>query len=152
MNLHAWVLLGDMGSRKGSTIRALTGISRDRLDPIEVTLTNGQSIQIHPKVASINEKNVPTPESWLARWSRSAVRQNLILAFRLRFGPKGRRPEDYVKALVEAGGTVESIVTLGETTPDWAIQIGAPYAHILDAATTPTNANAHRVRQFWGWL
>jgi len=83
---------------------------------------------------------------------QSAVRQNLILAFRLRFGPKGRRPEDYVKALVEAGGTVESIVTLGETTPDWAIQIGAPYAHILDAATTPTNANAHRVRQFWGWL
>ena len=83
---------------------------------------------------------------------QSAVRQNLILAFRLRFGPKGRRPEDYVKALVEAGGTVESIVTLGETTPDWAIQIGAPYAHILDAATTPTNANAHRVRKFWGWL
>jgi hypothetical protein len=152
MNLHAWVLLGDMSSRKGSTIRALTGISRDRLDPIEVTLTNGQSIQIHPKVASINEKNVPTPESWLARWSRSAVRQNLILAFRLRFGPKGRRPEDYVKALVEAGGAIESIVTLGETTPDWAIQIGAPYAHILDTATTPTNAIAHRVRQFWGWL
>jgi len=83
---------------------------------------------------------------------QSAVRQNLILAFRLRFGPKGRRPEDYVKALVEAGGTIESIVTLGETHRIWAIQVGAPYAHILDTATTPTNAIAHRVRQFWGWL
>jgi len=162
VDLHCWVLLGQQGSRKGSTIRALTGVYRSK--DIEVMLVNEQSLRLWCQVQSINEpekEENPSPDEWVKSCifhsphypmpSLIQGRHNILIALRLDRGRAGREPEDYLNALCRAGATIESIVTLGESTRAWTPLYGAPYAHIIDTKSVPTNSVAAQVRQFWGW-
>jgi hypothetical protein len=150
MNLHVWILLGGADTRKGSTIRALTGIRDKKL--FDVMLTSGQTIQILAEIMSVNEeKDAVAPKAWVEQFTKETGPQNLIVAFRLR-PARNSEAEDYIRELVRAGAIIESIITLGETTPDWVAKFAIPNEHIFDTKTTPTNAIAHKVRQFWHWL
>jgi hypothetical protein len=153
MNLHVWILLGGADTRKGSTIRALTGIGGKHTKPFQVMLTSGQIIQILVRIMSVNEgESAVAPKAWVEQFTKETSPQNLIVAFRLRPARNNSEAEDYIRELVRAGAIIESIITLGETTPDWVAQFAIPNEHIFDTKTTPTNAIAHKVRQFWHWL
>lgn len=157
--IHCWVLLGDQGTRKGSVIRSLTGIPREQ--HCEVMLDNGQYLRLWAAVMSANEpQNAPDANDWVADCAAPPVpagqpaivasRINILAAFRLNHGAAGHRAVDYLNALATAGAVIESIVTLGQTTPPWVPSYGAPYAHVLDVSV-PTNEIAAHVRRFWGW-
>jgi hypothetical protein len=124
-------------------------------------LTNGQALRLWTAIRSANEgEDAMSPDEWVKSCIPPAVgghpnfvhaRQNILAAFRFAVGPApGFNAEDYVNALASAGAVLESIVTLGQTTPDWIPWYGAPYWHVPDV-TVPTNRIAEQVREFWGW-
>jgi hypothetical protein len=156
--LHFWVILGDKDVRKGSLIRALTGIGQERR--CDILLANGQSMRLWAAVMSVNEaKQLKTPKVWVASCRPPAVsghpafthnRENILVAFRFDIGKVSYAAENYLNEMSRVGARIESIVTLGERTPGWVPEYGVPYAHILDI-DVPTAHIAEQVRQFWGW-
>jgi hypothetical protein len=166
-DLHCWVLLGKLNRRKGSVIRALTGLARE--NSCEIMLETGQSLPFWSPIAAINEvprgQELPEPDAWAKALLMDAgpipgdhpilpSRRNLLIALRLDLGVPNREPEDYLSALSACGATLESIVTLGEPTRPQFTHYGAPFADIPfdpDAQVVATNALAQQVRRFWGW-
>ncbi len=150
--LHCWILIGGAGARKGSMVRALTGIGVGR--SCQVALNNGQWLHFEQAVvSSINEVNPPDPTEWAQRLLGAAVgkRHNLLLSLQIKSPPApGLDAEDYVEALSKNGAFIESIITLGTATPSWVPGCGAPYASI-PGSSQPTACSAKLVREFWQW-
>ena len=156
MTYHVWTLIGRQNSRKGSTIRALTGIARER--DIELVLSTGQQIRIWVRVRSINEpEDAPTAEAWVRECCDfehehgALTRRNMLIAFRL--SEEYAAPyqaQSYLNAMAMTGFKLKSVVTLGERTPDWVNGFGVPSAEICDV-TIPTNEIACQIRSMWGW-
>jgi hypothetical protein len=123
-------------------------------------LENGQCLRLWTAVMSANEgANALAPEQWVAACTPGTVvghpkfvcsRQNVLAAFRFTVGRPSFDAEDYLNALASSGAIVESIVTLGQTTPDWVQRYGVPYGHVVDVSV-PTNRIAEQVRKYWGW-
>jgi hypothetical protein len=166
-DLHCWVLLGKVNRRKGSVIRALTGLARE--NSCEVMLETGQSLLLWSAITSINEvsrgQELPEPDAWAKALLMDAgpipgghpilpSRRNILIALRLDLGIPNREPEDYLSALSACGAAIESIVTLGEHTRPQFTYYGAPFADIPfdpDKQVVATNSLAQQVRRFWGW-
>lgn len=158
VSLHCWIVLGDQGVRKGSLIRALSG--RGQQGHFDVMLANGQNLRFWTAIMSANEGNNPEPpDQWVAgctpppaagRPNLVAARQNILAAFRFSIGRPGYEAEEYLNELARTGATIESIVTLGQATPDWVKAYGAPTGHVVDVSVA-TNRIAEQVRTFWEW-
>jgi len=155
MTIHVWSLIGGVNTRKGSTIHALTGMSRERNTPFEICLVNGQYLRMNPKVMPINEGPNTLPA---IDWAEEVIanshqlRTNMLISLREDDNfPDERKPHAYIGTLIARGAHIESIITLGDQTPEWVKDIGAPYGHILGSASMPANEIAQRVRNFWGW-
>jgi len=152
MTYHVWTLIGRQNTRKGSTIRALSGIDRDK--DVEIMLCSKQQIRIRVRVSSVNEKlDAPTADDWIRDLEQqpgnSGIRRNMLIAVRLGRG-QPHEAETYLQAMAAAGYDLQSIVILGEPTPDWAKALGAPFSDIQDVSV-PTNEIARQVRTMWGW-
>ncbi len=162
--VHVWVLIGKANSRKSSTIRALTGQHRE--SALEIARTDGQIISLYTIIKPLNELDGPPAPSEVMDYLVQAAaeimagsekvevvpqRINLLVTLTLNGPTPGKAVADYLNAFAAAGWAMESIVTLGEETPDWVKSYGAPYANI-PAIYEPTNAIAHDIRQLWGWL
>ncbi|WP_339163481.1 hypothetical protein [Methylobacterium bullatum] len=151
--LHCWLLIGSTHVRKGSVVRALTGVGNGR--DARVELRGGQWLELnYAAVSSINEGNNPTPPtSWVQQqYARSQhSRINLLIPMRLTIRA-GFNAQDYISELDKAGAIIESIVTLGEVVPLWVSAYGAPFAAIPNSQDTPTATTAKLVREFWGWV
>src|ERR1700693_6083438 len=106
MTVHLWALIGVQNSRKGSTIRALTGVARTK--EFEVMLSNGQTLRIRTAVASINEPDdAPSADDWTASLCSGNERRNHLTAFRIDENyDRGYWPEDYLRAFNSAGGEI----------------------------------------------
>jgi len=176
-SVRAWVILGKENTRKGSLIRSLTGLGREGW--CDVTLVSGQRIHLYTRITSVNEDPKLMSRNEEDRYMPSRLvddcvksdphqplrsRFNVLMAFRLGLGVPGYEAEDYIRELAAVGVCIESIVTLGERTPKWALRCGAPCAdvpgihrhanHEADGANDvwmPTNQIGAMVRQFWGW-
>ena len=154
MQIHFWVIIGQNSTRKGSTIRALTGVGRG--GPTDVMLTSGQSLEFSTAIMSGNEgPKSKRPKDWLKSISSSVhghsrTRLNVLAALRLDMNRRGFEVEDYLDEIIRQNCIIEGIVTLGETTRTWVRAYGAPYAHVRNV-DVGTNAIAARIRQFWGW-
>jgi len=146
--LHLWIVLGGKSSRKGSTIRALTGAGRARI--LDVMTTNGHQMPIWCKIASVNEAWPPPPPR---KWVQSLFKigaDNFLVAFQLDHGVAGREATDYLDALAASNATIEQIVTLGEPTRGWVKNYTSHHAHVSNSDIA-TNAIAHQIRKLWGW-
>jgi hypothetical protein len=148
--IRCWILIGGPGVRKGSVVRALTGVGTGR--DCQIALRNGQWLYLAlATISSINENNPPDPDEWVSSQSAAAPSvRNLLVSFQLN-GRSGFDAEDYVQSLDGAGADIRSIITLGAPTPAWVPPYGAPYASIPDSAITPTALTAKMVRMFWDW-
>jgi hypothetical protein len=150
MTAQLWVILGKQDARKGSTIRALTGAGKKR--ELDVALSTGE-MKIHIAVMSVNEPaDAPDPISWAKQINKSGG--NHLVAFRTGSGRKfGNEcaPEKYLKKFLEGGGVIESLVNIGGKAPNWVKDLGCEYRQVIEHGL-PSNAIAHKIRQFWKWL
>ena len=167
--LHAWLLIGTENTRKGSTIRAMTGVAREK--DTEVGLASGQIMRLWTKVMSINEAEATrrdrgedheSPGEWVKSCMLSQSisddettpvfpRKNILVAFRDEIdGWPDLSARHYLNALASHGATIEGIVTLGARTAHWAKLYGAPYSDVQDVSV-PTNLIAVQVRECWSW-
>jgi hypothetical protein len=101
----------------------------------------------------VNEpEEAPNAKKWVTELLKNGARQNQLAAFRIDDNfDRGYWPEDYLSEFCRAGGKIESIVTLGQPTPDWVPALGSPYGQIVESGL-PTNAMAERIRAMWGWV
>jgi hypothetical protein len=150
MTYQVWALIGRQNCRKGSTIRALSGIDREK--EIQIMLCSQQQISIWVRVSSVNEPaDAPKADDWISELEKThgrEIRRNMLFAFRM--GRESHEAETYLKAMATRGYNLQSIVTLGEQTPPWAKALGAPFSDIRDVSV-PTNEIARQVRTMWGW-
>ena len=149
--IRCWILIGGNGVRKGSVVRALTGIGNGR--DCQIALRNGQYLHLAiATVSSINEREAPNPDQWVSSQENGINQRikNLLVCFQIN-GQQGFDAEDYIRSLDNSGADIRSIVTLGESTPSWVPRYGAPYASIPDSMITPTAITAAMVRTLWDW-
>jgi hypothetical protein len=155
MNAHLWALLGGAASGKESVIRALTGMEGEGY--FDLMLTNGQVLRMWTQTAAINEgADASTAGEWAKWWVDYSLehgphlRYNGLAGFDLSEQSKqGYAARAHLESFASAGGVIESIVTLGAATPEWARDLGAPCAAI--SAGVPANAIAGTIRSMWGW-
>jgi len=150
--LNCWILIGAASVRKGSVIRALTGIGSGRDARIE--LNGGHWLHLDfAAITSINESaNPPVPSVWVQNQLRIKPKGtiNILVPFRT-FIKSGFNAEDYVIALDAAGARMQSIITLCEEAAPWVPEYGVPYSAIPNSQWTPTATTVKLVREFWGW-
>jgi len=148
--LHCRIIIGEAAVRKGSLVRALTGVGNGR--NALIALKNGQWLELEATVSSLNEgANPPEPSNWVRQQINGTKgRKNLLLSLRLTVG-HGLNAQDYIEALDKGGANIESIISLGQNTPNWVPPYGCPYGSVPVSSQTPTALTAHQVREFWGW-
>ena len=155
MNAHLWALLGGAAAGKESVIRALTGMESEGY--FDLMLASGQILRMWTQVGPVNEgADASTAESWARWWVDYSLeygphhRYNGFAGFELSDKSKpGYVARNYLESFAAAGGVIESIVTLGATTPEWARDLGVPCASL--ASGVPANAIAGTIRTMWGW-
>jgi hypothetical protein len=153
MNAHLWALLGGAAAAKESVMRALTGIEAEGY--FDLMMTNGQILRMWTQIAGVNEgAEASTAEAWAKWWVDYSLeygphhRYNGLAVFDLSDRAK-QAARNYLESFAAAGGVIESIVTIGATTPEWARDLGVPCASV--AAGVPANAIAGTIRTMWGW-
>jgi hypothetical protein len=147
--------MGKEDSRKGSTIRALTGVSKER--EIEVALLGGQEIRMWTRVRSLNEpEDAKTADQWVTECQEHEksygplIRRNMLIALREPIGrPAAYHARSYLYAMASAGFQLESVITLGAGTPEWVKDLGVPFISIPELSSA--SRIAQRVREAWGW-
>ena len=155
MNAHLWALLGGAASGKESVIRALTGMESEGY--CDLMLANGQVLRMWTQTAAVNEgADASNAGDWAKWWVDYSLehgpqhRYNGLAGFELSDHSKpGYAARAFLESFASAGGVIESIVTLGAVTPEWARDLGVPSAAI--ASGVPANAIAGTIRTMWGW-
>ena len=143
--LDVILVLGPQNSRKGTLIRHLTGVARDRF--VKLGSADDHEFEIRVIVSSVNEKvRAPNPPQWAARLLRRARRQNcyrIILPIRSQ-SPNGKpAAERYYEAL-SAVGNIRIVLATG-VRPSWLRRESWP------VPVGPSNNRAANVRRLLRW-
>jgi hypothetical protein len=155
MNAHLWAIIGGAASGKESVIRALTGVESEGY--FDLMLATGQVLRVWAQTAAVNEgAEASNAAAWAKWWVDYSLEQgphhryNGVAGFTLSENSKqGYAAGAYLHSFAAAGGVIESIITIGASTPDWARDLGAPCGAV--ASAMPTNAIAGMIRSMWGW-
>jgi hypothetical protein len=155
MNAHLWAITGSAASGKKSVIRALTGVENEGY--FDLMLATGQVLRMWTQTAPVNDgAEALNSGAWAKWWVDYSLehgphhRYNGLAGFTMFENPKpGYAAGAFLHAFAAAGGVIESIVTIGASTPDWARDLGVPCGTI--SSSMPANAIASMIRSMWGW-
>jgi hypothetical protein len=156
---NVWVVIGNRGVRKSSTIRALTGVGnvprvpgpQDSPPLWNVSYANprapGQTTFVYPK--ALQEERLQS-QAFIAIVAASGA-ADVIVALRRHPARGCPTAEAYLAAFQRAGWTIAGCAVLGPNAPPLLIPLpGVPPILIPAAPITPSNAIAAQLRRAWG--
>ena len=144
--VHLWAVIGDSNMRKTSSIRALTGVGRTQPNWEISYLADGkQETYVHP--AGLQEVDI-SPQEFIDSLNDVGV-DKVIVALRHDPARGHGGAIEYLEEFTAAGWVVAGNAVLGrdEAFPNFGKKIALP-----NAATTPANEIANRLRRKWGIL
>ena len=157
---RVFIVAGKTGSRKSSTIRALTGIGSG-VKVFQIMQVNrnddDNGINVYVHHVSLQEKYI-NHDVFINQVEENEDASNVLVALRIdevnrRNGDRFGSAQEYIKAFIEDGGwKIAGVAVLGEENQellDYAPQ-GSSLS-IPDATQTPANDIANQIRERWHW-
>jgi len=144
-----YILVGQPGTRKSATIRALTGFARG-FGPWRVATVDGDPHQIFIISASPQEEQgtFPTHIEAIKAWDEEC---DVLLALH-----PDRRASGFIEEIPEIRRREIRWVLLGMDVdalpPEFDPILPKPDLIIPDSRDQAANAVAHKIRPLWGWL
>ena len=146
---RVFIVVGHSGSRKSSTIRALTGACHPKV--LQVRRNNSEVLDIYVHPASLQEDNI-RPEEFIHKVNESDNTADILVALRLNASNNGNFPDalGYINQFPE-DWSVFQIVLLGLGELNLSPELRQVFFHIGNPQDIPTNEIAHLIRSRWGW-
>ncbi len=146
---NIFIILGGRNTRKSSTIRALTGVSRENI--YQVAIQRG-IIDVFVKISSLQESKI-SPEDFISEVNQNRY-QNVLVS--LWIARSGQQPDGnvYIQNFLRTGWNIREIVVLGrDSLPYNNLPQGLPEPRfILNSREMPVNQIASQIRERWQWL
>ena len=148
---RVFIVVGHSGSRKSSTIRALTGAGPPRV--FQIMQINDTILDIYVHHVSLQEKKI-TPDEFIARVEELDGNPDVLVALRTRPSQNPRFPnaQEYALRFEEAGWQIAGIATLHGGLLDPPINNAPQPIPILSSQTMPANQIVNIIRGVWNWL
>lgn len=145
-----YVVMGQSGSRKSATIRALTGFTDARGNPWQVAGRNGEPMSVFV-IPTSPQENRDSFYRALARIAQEGIAWDVLLALH-----PDERAQGYIQRIPEVNKRETRWALLGmavDTLPrDLHGFLSDPGVVIRDSRHRPANAIAHEIRTAWDWL
>lgn len=149
MKKNIYIIIGNGGMGKSTTVRALTGTYRGGWKSIEFNVDgdNRHVEDFHIWSQSAQEGTYVNPAQLLINIAE--VQENHIL-LTLRANDSPDNANDYI-AQIAAQHNIIGIVAMGQYE-NILVPPGTLINVISDPWERPVNGNASRIRKWWGWL
>ena len=150
---NIFIIIGDQNTRKSSTIRALTGVGREREIAV-ATLT--QTISVFAKVSSLQEADI-LPQDFITSVQGHNY-DNILVSLRIAeiVGRNGTRypiGQTYIQEFVNVGWNIAEVVVLGNNILPYPLPAVAPALNsIANSTNIPVNQISTTIKNWWNWI
>lgn len=148
---RVFIVVGHSGSRKSSTIRALTGAGHPKV--LQVQQINGEILDIYVHPASLQEQRI-SPADFIAHVEELNDNPDVLVALRTKNSQNQEFPNvnEYASQFVQAGWQITGVASL-HGGPGYPIIEDAPAPiQIDDSENRAANGIASIIRGQWNWL
>lgn len=148
---RVFIVVGHSGSRKSSTIRALTGVGNRKV--FQVMQIDRTILNIYVRPASLQEDRI-TPGDFIRFVENLDGNPDVLLALRSRASQRGEFPDamEYALQFERAGWQIAGVAALQEATLDPLTENAPQPIPIPDSQNMPANEIADTIRGVWNWL
>lgn len=138
--------MGEGGTGKSTTTRALTGIYRSSHKDVETN--QGTLRNVFVQIRSLQEINA-TPQQFVSEYSNE---QFILVSLRVGHPNTTNNGLDYVHHFVNMGWDIRKIVVLNRNNLPFSLptSIQTPL-YIPNSKNLPANQIAHLIRNNWNW-
>lgn len=151
--LKCYIIMGEAGVKKSSTIRALTGAFKRKV--YDVAVKDAEPIKIFVQIRSLQEipKKGVNPNNFIKEINLLEC-DYVLLSLRINrcndYCPPGY---DYIRKFINNGWGIESVIILNEKKIPLGYPNGAPQPKLIrDTIDVPANEIANIIRNYWKWL
>ncbi|MBY7832885.1 hypothetical protein KW463_08540 [Vibrio fluvialis] len=151
------IVIGDSNTRKSSLIRALTGAGQgqSRKD-LEVEKSNGSIAIINVMQSALQENYKPQLPQEYINFVKQYHTDEFLFSLRvtkvIANGVTYPDAVDYINQFKKAGFLIASVALLGRSANQLTLAQCGNVALQPHSQNVPTNKNASKVRQSWGWV
>ena len=148
---RVFIVVGHSGSRKSSTIRALTGVGHPKV--LQVQPINGEILDIYIHPASLQEDK-RTPDDFIRFVENLNDNPDVLVALRLQGSRTGEFPDatEYALQFEQAGWQIAGVASLHGGPRNPLINNTPAPIPIDNSNNMPANGIANRIRREWDWL
>ncbi len=171
--IQIWIIAGNRGVGKSSTIRCITGIRKKSI--IRIKKNDGHYFHIYSFLRSIQEAQLGSPENFQRpsdfcdllendfflgeaptppsiRMSNQLSVANYLVP--LRIDPANNLPGyiEYIGEMLRRGFVIKSLISLNNVWDNALNRSGIDVGMISNSADISANERAAVVRKYWGWV
>ena len=149
---RVFIVIGKSGSRKSSTIRALTGIGNKRR-VLQIRTSDKKTINVFVCHTSLQEVKM-TPEYFVEEVENHEDNpESVLVALRNNASQNRKYPnaEEYISYFIKAGWQIAGVASLHGGPTEFSIGNISQLIPIQNSTQIPTNEIAHIIKGQWQW-